>query len=212
MWEDQGTVYVRKDVLKTCWPWHAEEWNMAKQFRESLLADLVHTVHTVFFVFFGCCCSSGKYCKQIQYLWLFLDNQIKYSWNSIISLLKYCTLNKNHFALQYWQRCFFVTTLPGTLVYFSDINILKTLKTHSWEFLIWVDRIFFLVNSRLNICILFLWFNNFYVVEGFIRSVLSVCLSFFLFVCLSACLSIHQFSIFIRNSALAFFDFWNDGK
>ena len=127
MWEDQGTVYVRKDVLKTCWPWHAEEWNMAKQFRESLLADLVHTVHTVFF-FFGCCCSSGKYCKQIQYLWLFLDNQIKYSWNSIISLLKYCTLNKNHFALQYWQRRFFCDYSTRDIGLFFRYKYIKNIK------------------------------------------------------------------------------------
>ena len=68
---------------KTCWPWHAEEPNMVKQFGEFLLADLVHTVfiYTFFFVWWkyqetlcnfslpcfvflsGCCGSSGKYCK-----------------------------------------------------------------------------------------------------------------------------------------------------
>ena len=42
-WEDWGSAHVREDMLKTCWPWHAEEPNMAKQFREPLLADLVHT-------------------------------------------------------------------------------------------------------------------------------------------------------------------------
>ena len=36
-----------------------------------------------------------------------LDNQIKYIWSSIISLLKYCPLNKTYFALQYWQSYFF---------------------------------------------------------------------------------------------------------
>ena len=29
--EDQGAVYVRKDMLKECWPGHAEEPNMTKQ-------------------------------------------------------------------------------------------------------------------------------------------------------------------------------------
>ena len=33
VWEDQGAVHVRTDMLKACWPWHAEEPNMAKQFR-----------------------------------------------------------------------------------------------------------------------------------------------------------------------------------
>ena len=55
----------------------------------------------------GCYGISGKYCKQYQYFWVFLDIQIKYSWKSIISLLKYCTLHKTHLALQYWQPYFF---------------------------------------------------------------------------------------------------------
>ena len=89
-------------------------------------------------IFFGCYCSSGKFCKKIQYLWLFLDNQIKYSWKSINSLLKYCTLNKTHFTLQYWQRYFFCDySYQGHWFIFQifwQLNMLKTLKIHSWEF------------------------------------------------------------------------------
>ena len=55
----------------------------------------------------GCYGISGKYCKQYQYFWVFLDIQIKYSWKSIISLLKYCNLHKTYFVLQYWQPYFF---------------------------------------------------------------------------------------------------------
>ena len=88
-------------MLKTCWPWHAEKPNMAKQFGESLLADLVHTVFI--YVFFIWCKYQEALWKfslpcfvfvsvvvqvnaanKIQYLWLFLDIQIKYSWKSII--------------------------------------------------------------------------------------------------------------------------------
>ena len=84
MCASQGAIHVRKEMLKTCWSWHAEESNMAKQFGESLLDDLVHTVfvyalflfdastkklfvsfhyHVFFFFLSGCCGSSGKYCK-----------------------------------------------------------------------------------------------------------------------------------------------------
>ena len=50
--EDQGAVHVRKDMLKTCWPSHAEEPNTVKQFGESFLADLVHIVFIYAFFLF----------------------------------------------------------------------------------------------------------------------------------------------------------------
>ena len=86
-------------------------------FEESLLADLAHAVF-IYAIFrfdanpkkpflLGCYGISGKYCKKCQYFWVFLDIQIKDSWKSIISLLKYCTLRKAHFELQYWQPYFF---------------------------------------------------------------------------------------------------------
>ena len=105
--EDQGAVHVRKDMLKTCWPSHAEEPNMVKQFGESFLADLVHIVFIYAFFFIWCkyqeaLCKFSLACfflfffcvaavvtqvntaNNIQYLWLFLDIQIKYTWKSII--------------------------------------------------------------------------------------------------------------------------------
>ena len=56
----------------------------------------------------------------------------------------------------------------------------------------------FLVDDHLNICILVLRFNDFYVAEGPIKSILSVYPSI--------CLSIHQFGIFLRNDLLVFSD------
>ena len=74
MWEDQGAVQVRKDILKPCWAWHAEEPNMAKHFRESLRADLLNTVFIYVFLFdastkklfvnFNYHVLLGKYCKK----------------------------------------------------------------------------------------------------------------------------------------------------
>ena len=86
---------------KTCLrPWHAEEPNMAKQFGESLLADLVQ-IYCIYICLFWFDASTKKlfvsfhyhvlfFClaavvvqvntvNNTQYLWLFLDIQIKYS-------------------------------------------------------------------------------------------------------------------------------------
>ena len=62
---------------------------------------------------------------NIQYLWLFLDIQIKYSWKAIISLLKYCTLHETHFALQYWQPYFFHDYSYQAYFYFSYLLAVK---------------------------------------------------------------------------------------
>ena len=90
---DQGTVNVRKDMLKTCWPWHAEEPNMAKQLGESSFTSRFGTYcisiccffrleastkklfvsfnlpcFVLFFCLSRCCGSSGKYCKHSVYM------------------------------------------------------------------------------------------------------------------------------------------------
>ena len=54
-------------------------------------------------LFFRFDASTKKLFANIQCLWLFLDIHMKYNWKSIIGLLKYYTLHKTHFALQYWQ-------------------------------------------------------------------------------------------------------------
>ena len=103
-WRIEELYMSGKNMLKTCWPC-AEEPNMAKQFGESLLADLVHTVfiyafswfdastkklfvsfhyHVFFFFCLAAVVVQVNTANNIQYLWLFLDIQIKYSWKSII--------------------------------------------------------------------------------------------------------------------------------
>ena len=145
---------------RSCICWHAEGmltwtcWSTkyGKTVQKSLLADLVSTALYLtmlffrckfqearckfslpYFVFLSCCYGSlGKYCK-IWYLWLFLDIQIKYSWNIFSSLLKYCTLHKTQFGLQYWQLYFFSwVLLPGILVYFSNLLTVKNVNLILW--------------------------------------------------------------------------------
>ena len=113
MWEDQGAARVRKDTLKTCWPWHAEEPNMAKQFKESFWL-ICYILYICFFLFdastmkvfasfhyhvsfflSGCCGSSGIFRYQDK-IYLKVNH----------CLLKYCTLHKTHFVLQNWQPYF----------------------------------------------------------------------------------------------------------
>ena len=69
---------------------------------------------------------------NIQYFWVFLDIQINYNWKSIISLLKYCTLQKTHFALQCWQPYFFMTTPTRNTVYFSYFLAVKYVSLILW--------------------------------------------------------------------------------
>ena len=143
-------------------------------------------------IFFGCYCSSGKFCKKIQYLWLFLENQIKYSWKSINSLLKYCTLNKDPLYTSVLTTIFFLwLLLPGTLVYFSDFLAVKYVKNIKNSFLG-----VFLVNTHLNICILFLWFNKFHFGGGLYK---------ISFACLSVCLPV---CLFVYPSVQHFYQKW----
>ena len=60
--------------------------------------------------------------------------EIKYSWKLIISLLKYCTLHKTQFALQYIDHHIFLLwlILPGILVYFSDLLAVKKVNLILW--------------------------------------------------------------------------------
>ena len=51
----------------------------------------------------------GKYWKYSVFIIIFRYSE-KYCWKSIISILKYCTLHKTNFVLQYWQTHFFSTT------------------------------------------------------------------------------------------------------
>ena len=82
---------------------------MAKQFREYLLANLLHTV-------FICLCDAGTKKLLVSFNYHLLINNIQYIivyrypdkiWLKINHcLLKYCTLHNTHFALQYWQPYF----------------------------------------------------------------------------------------------------------
>ena len=102
----------------------------------------------------GCYGISGKYCQKYQYVWVFLDIQVKYSWESIISLLKCCTFHKTHFALHYWQPYIFhdfsyqeysyldllvveyvnLTLWLKVYVAFNDLRILKILIVlYKWK-------------------------------------------------------------------------------
>ena len=92
---------------------------------------------------------------NIQYFWLFLDIQIKYSWNSKISLIKHCTLHKIHFAKQYCQTYFFMTTLIRNMVYFSDLLAVKYVN------LILRLKVYVRFNDFHNLKILrFMWRKN----------------------------------------------------
>ena len=132
VWEDQEAVHVRNDMLKTCWPWHAEEPNMPKQFRESLLADLLHTV----FMFLLCDIGTKKLLvifnyhvlideilQNIQYM-LLLDVQMKYSWKLIIvsyNTVLY-TIPILHFSID--NHTFFVATATRNIgLFFRFVGI-----------------------------------------------------------------------------------------
>ena len=69
-----------------------------------------HVLFFSFFMFFFCLAavSSCKYCKHSAFMIIFRYIKIKYSWKLIISLLKYCTLHKTQFALQYIDNNIFV--------------------------------------------------------------------------------------------------------
>ena len=65
---------------KTCWPWHAVDQNMAKQFRESLLADLYILYLYVFYVM-QVPRSSLNTANNIQYIIVFrYPDKIYISW------------------------------------------------------------------------------------------------------------------------------------
>ena len=129
-------------------PWHAEEPTGAKQIVWRILTtrfgiyciyiccflDLMQGTRSSLYVFiakFVCfffCLAAMIFSvntANIQYFWVFLDIQINYNWKSIISLLKYCTLQKTHFALQCWQPYFFMTTPTRNTVYFSSFLAVK---------------------------------------------------------------------------------------
>ena len=92
--------------------------------------------HVLFFSFFclAAVSSSCKYCKHSALMIIFWYIKIKYSWKLIISLLKYCTLHKTQFALQYIDHHIFLLwlILPGILVYFSDLLAVKNVNLVLW--------------------------------------------------------------------------------
>ena len=128
MWEDRGAVHVRKDMLKTCWPWHAEEPNIAKQFRESLLVDLVHTVfiYAVFKIWYKYQEALCKFSLPCFFCLAAVEIQVgiycKYS-----VLYTRPTL---HFSIH--NHIFSWLFLPPILVYFSDLLAVKYVNLILW--------------------------------------------------------------------------------
>ena len=95
---------------------------------------------------------SGKYCKQYQYFWVFLDIQIKYSWKSIISLLKYCTLHKTHFALQPIDNHIFFMTSPNRNTVFLDLLAVKYVNLTLWLKVYIASNNLHILKIRIELC------------------------------------------------------------
>ena len=192
-------------MLKTCWPWHAEEPNMAKQLGESSFTSRFGTYcisiccffrleastkklfvsfnlpcFVLFFCLSRCCGSSGKYCKHSVYM--------------IISReLERRELERRELEKRELER--------------RELERERELERDSWTERVgerhrqscWSEQQTELFPGRLSpICILVLWFNDFCCEWNYKIAVAS--------------LSIHQFSIFLRNSLLVSSDFWHDGN
>ena len=148
MWEDQGAVHVR--IGKTCWRqltltcWR-DKWKNSSENLYWLIWYILYLYilsfrfdastkklfgsfycHVVFFV---SCLADGVLVQvntaNIQYIWLFLDFQIKYSWKSIISLLRYCIyFTKDPLCTSVLTTIFFLwLALPGMFVYLSGLAV-----------------------------------------------------------------------------------------
>ena len=189
-------------MLKTCWPWHAEEPNMAKQLGESSFTSRFGTYcisiccffrleastkklfvsfnlpcFVLFFCLSRCCGSSGKYCKHSVYM--------------IISReLERRELEKRELERRELER-------ERERVRERELDRERVGERHRQS--CWSEQQTELFPGRLSpICILVLWFNDFCYEWNYKIAVAS--------------LSIHQFSIFLRNSLLVSSDFWHVGN